>query len=137
MTRPRTGRHPNIIRGRMSDVDRAEIERLATTMTNPTAAKIAQRINRHPATVRWYMLTRGLIDQKPKSAPRAYVRNGSTIHPYTAVHDQRIEQLRTAGDTYREIAEKITVEFGISRTGHSVQVRMIQLAASPDIGGLR
>jgi hypothetical protein len=123
---------PDIIRGRMTDADRAEIERLAASMTNPTPGKIARKIKRHVATVNWYMLTHGLIERKPGRAPRSYTRNGFTIHPYSPEHDARLEELRTSGKVWREVAETLTREFGIKRTAHSVQVRMIQLAAVPD-----
>jgi len=116
----------------MSADDKAEIEHLATTMKKPTAGKIAARINRHPATVRWFMLTRGLTEQTPGRAPRAYQRNGKTIHPYAESHDVRIETLRAQGKSFREIAEAITAEFGIERSAHSVQVRNIQLSANSD-----
>lgn len=124
--------HPNIIRGRMTPADKAEIERLATTMIKPTAGKIARKINRHPATVNWFMLTHGLVDRIPGRAARAYERNGRTVHPYTAEHDAFIEDLRGQGLVYREIAQRVTAEFGIPRNLHSVQVRLVQLAAAPD-----
>lgn len=123
---------PNIKRGRMTAEDKAEIERLAGTMKNPTPGKIAGKINRHPATVNWHMLTRGLIERKAGRAARVYTRNGQTVHPYTEEHDARIEHLRVQGRRFREIAETITSEFGIARTAHSVQVRLVQLTASPD-----
>lgn len=118
-------------RGKMTSEDKAEIERLATSMKAPTPGKIAAMVNRHPATVNWYMLTRGLITRKPHRAPRAYMRNGKTIYPYTEEHDARIEALRVEGKVYREIGEIVTREFGIERNAHSVQVRIIQLSAAP------
>src|SRR4051812_29957069 len=114
-------------RGKMTAEDKAEIERLATTMKKPTPGKIAAMVNRHPGTVNWYMLTRGPITRKPSRAPRAYTRNGKTIHPYTEEHDARIEALRVEGKVYREIGEIVTREFGIERNAHSVQVRIVQL----------
>lgn len=118
-------------RGKMCAEDKAEIERLAATMKKPTPGKIAAMVDRHPATVNWYMLTRGLITRKPGRAPHAYVRNGKTIHPYTDEHDARIEALRVEGKVYREIGEIVTREFGIERNAHSVQVRIVQLSAAP------
>lgn len=122
----------NIIRGKMTDADRAEIERLAATMKKPTPGKIARAINRHPATVNWFMLTRGLIERKVGRAARPYQRNGVTVHPYSEAHDVFIEAHRSLGKTYREVAELVTAEFGIARNLHSVQVRLVQLAAAPD-----
>jgi hypothetical protein len=123
---------PNISRGRMTSADKAEIERLATTMSKPTPGKIAAKINRHPSTVNWFMLTRGLIERKPGRAPRVYTRNGVTVHPYTEEHDAFLEQLRSEGLKFRAIAERVTEMFGICRNQHSVQVRLVQLAAAPE-----
>lgn len=126
-----TQRLPDIRRGRMTAEDKAEIERLAETMEKPTAGKIAAKINRHPATVNWYMLTRGLIERTPRRAPHTYTRNGKTVHPYTVEHDEFIGRLRAESKPFREIGELVSAKFGIERTGHSVQVRIIQLSASP------
>lgn len=125
-------RLPNVRRGRMTDQDKLDIERLAGSMQKPTPGKIARSINRHPATVNWFMLTRGLIERVPRRAPGQYQRGGKTIYPYTEEHDARIEELRTAGKVFREIGEIITGEFGIVRSAHSVQVRLVQLTAAPD-----
>lgn len=103
----------NIKRGRMTDRDKAEIIRLAETISKPTPGKIAAKINRHPATVNWFMLTRGLIERKAGRAPRAYQRNGQTIYPYAVEHDARLEALRVERKPFREIAEILTAEFGI------------------------
>ena len=118
-------------RGRLTPEERAEIERLALSMKRPTSGKIAAKLDRHPATVNWYLLTKGLIERKPGHASRPYLRNGRTIYPYSDDQDRRAEELRASGKTYREIAAALTAEFGIERTGNSVQVRMIQLAAAP------
>jgi hypothetical protein len=123
--------HP-IIRGKMPPEVHAEIERLATTMAKPTPGKIARAINRHPATVKWYMLTHGLIDHAPGRLAQAYNRNGRTVYPYTEEHDRRLLELRTAGKVFREIGETLTAEFGIERDAHSVQVRNVLLSAAPD-----
>lgn len=124
--------NPNLIRGKMTDAERAEIERLCATMTKPTSGKIARKMNRHVSTVNWYRLRNGLIERKPQRAPRIYVRNGREVHPYSEDHDSRLLELRTAGKVFREIGEILTAEFGIERDAHSVQVRMTLLAAAPD-----
>lgn len=126
---------PNIRRGRMTPEDKIEIERLAGTMTKPTAGKIAAKINRHPATVNWFMLTRGLIEREPGRAKAPYMRGGKMIYPYTEEHDRRIEQLRIEQKSFGEIAEILSREFPVDRAGataHSVQVRLVQLTAAPD-----
>lgn len=123
---------PDIRRGRMTADDKAAIVRYAETATKPTPGVIARKIKRHPATVNWFMLTRGLIERKPGRAQHEYVRAGKTVYPYTPEHDEFIEARRTEGKPFREIGELVTAKFGISRTGHSVQVRIIQLSASPE-----
>lgn len=122
---------PDIKRGKMTDEDKIKIEHLALTMKNPTPGKIARAINRHPATVNWHMLTRGLIERVPGRAPHSYTRNGKTIYPYAPEHDTFIEDLRTQGKVFREIGELVTAKFGIERDAHSVQVRIVQLSAAP------
>lgn len=127
-----TQRLANIRRGRMTADDKDKIIELAETMKNPKPGVIAARINRHPATVNWFMLTRGLIERKAGHARQAYKRNGKTIYPYSTEQDTRLEQLRVENKPFREIAEILTNEFGFKRTAHSVQVRLVQLTASPD-----
>jgi len=127
----------SIIRGRLSPDERAEIERLALRMRKPMPGPIALKLNRHVATVTWFMIRNGLIErplhyghQKP------HVRkNGVAVRPYSAREDRRIIALRVEGKNPREIAETITAEIGVQRTGHSVSVRLTMLASytgSPD-----
>jgi len=123
--------------GRMSPEEKAKIEELAASMKKPTAGKIARRLQRHPATVNWYMLRRGLIERRPGHALKPYIRNGAMVHPYTKEQDARLIELRTdkpgqPRKTYREIGEILTREFSIERDAHSVQVRMTQLACAPE-----
>lgn len=120
----------NAKRGRLLPEERLEIERLAGELKNPKPWTIAKMMNRHPATINWYMLTHGLIERPAGGrARKVYERNGQTIHPYSRQHDVAIETMRIANKTYQEIADTITAEFGITRSAHSVQVRMQLLAA--------
>lgn len=121
-----------IKRGRMSIEEKKNVETVINSMRQPTPGKVARRVNRHPATINWYMLTHGHIERKCGHAPRPYCRNGKMIYPYTAEQDARIEQLRTEGKSFREIAETLTIEFGIERSAHSIQVRLVQLTVAPD-----
>lgn len=121
----------------MSKDEHELIEKLVVQMKNPTAGKIARRLQRHPATVNWYMLRNGLIERKPGHALAPYMRNGAMVYPYTTEQDKRLIELRTdkPGEkrkTYREIGEILTREFGVERDAHSVQVRMTQLACAPE-----
>lgn len=125
---------PNIIRGRMTDADRAEIHRLSALWKNPKPGPIARRINRHPATVKWYMMRHGLLTQAPGRISRPYTdRNGVTRHPWSFDQDRRLTQLLVEeGKNYREAGEILTAEFGIPRGPHNCQVRAVMLAAAPD-----
>jgi IS30 family transposase len=123
-------RYDTIKRGRMSPEEKAEINRLCETMTDPAPSKIALRLNRHPATVHWYMLRAGYWDKPPRRAPRPYqCANGQKRYPYSEEHDRRLLDLEIAGHKFRRIAEIMSSEFGIPRNEHSVRVRSIQLAA--------
>jgi hypothetical protein len=119
-----------IKRGPLTDAERSDIERLVSTLKKPTAANVARRLNRHPATVAWFMITRGLIERPVLYGRAAYTRrDGIQVTPYAPEHDRRIVELRTQGKKVRQIAEAISHEFGIIRTGHSVDVRLKMLAA--------
>ncbi len=117
--------------GRMSIEEKAEIDRLCVEMKDPTPGKIAEQMNRLPSTVTFYMLTHGLIERTPGHARKPYVRKGKIIHPYSTEQDIFIEGLRKQGKTFQDIGELVTKEFGIVRSGGSVQLRIAQLAAAP------
>ena len=125
--------YAGLVRGRMSAAEKAEIERLATTLRKPTPGAIAFRLNRHPATVAWYMISRGLIDRRISYDRRqAMLRRGRPVNLYSRQQDRRLEQLRAEGLKFRQIAERLTEEFGIPRNQHSVRIRAIMLASYDD-----
>lgn len=129
-----SGPLPNINRGRMSTDDHRLIEQLAANLKNPKPGIIARRINRHPATVNWYMLTHGLLpERKVGRAARPYVRNGKTVHPYAVAHDRFILALRVERLSLKEIAKRVTKKFGFERSHHSVDIRLKQLAIDPEV----
>lgn len=120
-----------IIRGRLTQAECAEIERLATTLKNPKPGPIARRLNRHPATVNWYMLRHGLVTKPLRTIPRPYVtRRGTTRYPWSPDQDRRLNELLCAGSNYRQAGEVLTAEFGIPRNTHNCQVRAVMLAAA-------
>lgn len=126
-------RFTDIKRGRMSADECAEIERLALTLRKPTPAAIARRLNRHPATVKWHMLTRGLLDLPTRYGPCHYTkRDGTEVYPWNPDQDRRLTELRIERHSYRHIGEVLTGEFGIPRNAHKVQVRAVMLAAAAD-----
>lgn len=119
-----------LIRGRMTAQEKAQIDQLAGSMRRPTPSAIARRLKRHPSTVNWYMITRGLVERRVcYGRRRAGVRRGHTLNPYTAEHDRRLVELRRSGAKFRTIAEVLTREFGLPRNQHSVRIRAIMLAA--------
>jgi hypothetical protein len=120
-----------IKRGRMTAEEKAEIERLAGALKKPTPGIIAHRLNRHPATIAWFMICQGLIERTVRYGSRRVGTraNGTKINPYTPEQDKRLIELRRQGLVFREIAEIMTREFGVPRNMHSVQVRCIMLAA--------
>lgn len=134
-TRP-TAWIAGVKRGRLTADDKAAIERLAEN-GDKTPWQIGYRVNRHPATVNWYMLTHGLIDREPRYATRAYERNGRQCHPYSPDEDNRLQELLVATQAvkqrgiYPAIAATLSAEFNTARNEHSVRVRAIQLAAAP------
>jgi hypothetical protein len=126
-----TGRLEGIRRGRMSPAEKAEIDRLALSLREPTPGRIARRINRHPATVAWYMIAAGIIKREVRYAAVACGRrhDGVIIQRYTKEQDDYLIALARTHKKYREIAEAITAEFGIVRSPGGVKVRLAMLAA--------
>jgi hypothetical protein len=119
-----------IKRGRLTAEEKAAIERLAATLKKPTPGPIALRLNRHPATVKWHMVSHGLLHYAPRYGMKPYRRaDGTEVNPYTPAEDRRLLELRRGGETFPAIAAVMTREFGIPRDGHSIQVRCIMLAA--------
>ena|SRR5947209_2177372 len=133
-------RLPNIIRGPMTEAEKERIEQLARAMKTPKPGPIAVKLNRHPATIKWYMLRHGLIDEPPRFLFRAPIctANGVTRHPWTPEQDKRLEELLVEHEALglksersRAVAEALTKEFGVPRNPHSVRVRAVMLAAAP------
>lgn len=122
-----------IKRGRMSAAERGEILRLAETLRRPTPSVIARRLNRHPATVAWFMIRQGIIERTLKYCSQGggqkRCAGGVVRNPYMPDHDRRLIELRLQGKVYREIAAALTAEFGVPRNMHSVQVRHVMLSA--------
>lgn len=134
-SKPQTG----IVRGRLTDAEKARIDELALAADKPNPNRIARRLNRHVATVTWYMLTRGLIERTPRYGGAPYRCGGRMVYPYSPEQDARLLELLAAPGEFRSntarldfVAATLTTEFGFPRTAHSVQVRAVQLAAAPD-----
>lgn len=108
---------------KLTDADRAEINRLCEMMRKPSVGKIANRIGRSRGSIAWYMITRGLIER-----PVTLRASGG----YMPEHDARIIALRARGLIPREISAVISAEFGIPRSSSSVKSRLARLAIVPD-----
>lgn len=118
-------------RGRLTDDDRARIQELAERGLR--AGRIAQIIKRHQSTVYWHMISNGFTVPKPApNKPATYVRNGRTVRHFSADEDAFIQALRVQGFTFGKIAHATNGRFATERTAHSVQVRIIMLAAMDD-----
>jgi IS30 family transposase len=131
-----TKARPGIKRGRMSAEEKAEIERLATTLKDPRPGPIARRLNRDHGTIYWHLITRGLIEIKLRYGGSAYRRGDRTVRRFTREEDRRLLELRTQGNGFVEIARILAAEFGTERNHHCVRVRCIMLAAAvnaPDL----
>lgn len=128
-------RMSGIARGRMSDAVKAEIERLNEAYPNWTANRIAGHLKppRHPATVAWFMITRGLINRKVRyQATLVRKRVNGKQHLFTEAQDRRLLELRrehTDRGAFNTIAAIMTKEFGIKRNQHGVRIRVIMLSA--------
>lgn len=112
--------------GRLSDAEKAEIERLAVTLEHPTPSNIARRMQRAPDTVKWYMMRNGLLAYRPANRKGQAGRGNF----WTAEEDAVAERLRASGKTLRAIGEELTRRFGKRRAASSVQVRLVMLSCS-------
>ncbi len=117
-----------ILPGGLSEADHDKIFALAEKGVKPSS--IARRIQKHPATVRWFMYRNGLASPRPASnnapADRSDARGRKV---YSAQEDAFIWRLRVAGTELAEIARRTTERFGHPRTRHSVEVRLVMLSA--------
>lgn len=114
--------------GRLTDGDRERIQELAERGLK--AGRVAQLIKRHQSTVYWYMISNGLTTpREPAAKPSAYVRNGRTVRHYSADEDAFIQALRIQNFSCRQIAHAASTRFGTERSEHSIQVRLVMLAA--------
>lgn len=116
-------------RGPMTDAERSEIDHLAGLVANPSSRRIANKLNRHPGTVFWYMLNKGFLTRTLRYNMQPYRRGDRMVYPYTREEDLRLLELRREGKNPRQIAEIVNAEFGRSHSGHSADVRLKFLAA--------
>lgn len=115
--------------GRLTDADHERIYQLAERGLG--AGIIARELGRHPSAVQWFLYSEGLRApvQLADGKPSRYMRNGRTVYLYTQEEDAFIEALRIQSFDFHKIAELSSKRFGIERKAHSVQCRLIMLAA--------
>lgn len=117
--------------GGLSEADREQIFALAEKGLK--SGPIARWLEKHPATVRWFMYRHGLVQpilgrqSMPSDRPNAAGRKG-----YTAEEDAHLLALRVEGLGPTVIARRMTARFGHPRSMHGVSVRLTMLAARED-----
>ncbi len=117
--------------GGLSEADHAQIFALADQGLK--CGPIARRLEKHPATVRWFMYRNGLV--QPSTRPGAMPTdrpNSAGRKGYTPAEDAFITGLRVEGVELGEIARRATDQFGHPRSRHGVEVRLTMLAARDD-----
>lgn len=96
--------------------------------------RIAQKIEKHPATVAWFMYGRGLKTRTRQTTPRKPYRraDGVLVSPFTPDEDLFIETLRIQNFTFAEIAQLANKRFGTRRPHNSIQMRLVMLAGGEE-----
>ena len=113
--------------GGLSEADHAEIYDRAER--GQRASQIARAIGKHPSTVQWFMYSEGLAAPRQRDDPQPYMRGGRLVRPYSREEDAFIEALRVQDYSLSKIAELTNKRFGTERTYHTIQMRLIMLAA--------
>jgi hypothetical protein len=115
-----------VIPGGLSEEHHAQIIEFAEK--GWSHSRIAQRLQKHPGTVYWFMLKEGLVVPRyRKAAP--YLRAGRVCRPYGPDEDALITALRVQDYAPKEIARLANLRFGNERSTHGVAVRLVMLAA--------
>lgn len=120
--------------GGLSEEDHARIVALAEKGMKPGV--IARKLEKHPATVRWFLYRHGLVKPTRRHSMPVDRPNGSGRKAYGPEEDRFILELREAGADLRRIAERATEAFGHPRSRHGIEVRLIMLATLDDIASL-
>jgi hypothetical protein len=119
-------RHPNVLRGRLSDSKISAIADMGER--GLSAGAIALRLNRHPGTVTVAMHRLGL--RKPVRRYKAYVRASGPVYPFSPEEDCFILDRRVAGAPLRQIAAETEARFFHRRSADSIRVRLVMLASA-------
>lgn len=90
------------------------------------AGRIAQKLNRHPATVSYAMHRLGV--RRLTRRDFSYVRNGVVVKSFSAEEDAFITALRVQGCKTPKIAQLVTKLFGHPRSPHTINMRLVVLS---------
>lgn len=115
--------------GGLSKFDHEMIVTLARRGWKP--GRIALTIEKHPATVRWFMYRHGLT--APAYGKPSYSRGGREVRPFTPDEDAFITALRVQDYGPTKIADLATKRFGHKRSGHTIACRLVMLAAREEM----
>jgi len=113
---------PGGLSERDKDVIAAEFER------GRKAHTIAREIRKHPSTVQWFLYREGL--QGPRyGSLKPYRRGGRWVTPFSPEEDAFIVALRLEGLGPTQIARRASARFDTQRNMHTIQCRLVMLAA--------
>lgn len=95
------------------------------------SSRIAREIEKHPATVQWFMYRSGL-KAPAYGRTKSSFRNGREVKPFSPEEDAFITALRLQNYGPKKIADLATNRFGHPRSNHTIACRLVMLAARED-----
>lgn len=116
-----------VLPGGLSTDDHARIFDLAENR-GWKAHRIARTLQKHPATVQWFMYRQGLA-APVYHGTKPYMRGGRLVVPFTPEEDAFIEALRVQDFGFSKIADLTNKRFGLDRSFHTIHCRLVMLAA--------
>jgi hypothetical protein len=118
-----------VVPGGLAADDHQQIFELAERGWTPS--RIARRLQKHPATVYWFMLTKALVAPKRQNH-KSYQRGGRTVRPFSPDEDVFITALRVQEFSFQSIADAVNKRFATERSAHGIHVRLVMLAAKEE-----
>lgn len=121
----------NIIRGRMTEDEKNRVADWWEEHGNEKGAlaKCMRHFRRHPSTIQWTLIKKGLWNRRKPEPGRDAMRGDVPVRRYRPEEDAVITRMELAGHKWTAIAAELTRLFpDRPRTPHSVQVRSVLLA---------